>query len=131
MQITLEADYAVRCMVYLKNNYGKVSVLGDISRGTRIPPAFLSKILQKMVRRGLVGSLKGKKGGFYLAQKPERVSVYDILRAVCAGGAVFKVVCDKSGRPCVLRKTCRIHVVWEELERTARALLQSRNLSSF
>ena len=129
MQITLEADYAVRCLVYLKNNREKVSVLGDISERTRIPQAFLSKILQKMIRRGLVKSTKGKNGGFRLAKDPAAVSVYDIMLAVCGGGGVLNLVCGKSKVPCAFLKCCKIHDVWEDLGRTIRSILEARKLS--
>ena len=129
MQITLEADYAVRCLVYLKDHDKKLSVLSDISAVTLIPPAFLSKILQKMVRHGLVRSQKGKKGGFRLAKDPERISVSDILLATCGGPTVLKMVCSKSGEPCVFLKNCKIHGVWQDLGKIIEMILRSRKLS--
>jgi len=129
MQITLENDYAVRCMVYLKDHRKELSVLGEISAVTHIPPAFLSKILQKMTKSGLVRSQKGKKGGFKLAKDPERVSVYDILLAASGGGPVLKVVCSKSDKPCEFLRTCKIHRVWGDLGKTVRMILETRRLS--
>ena len=129
MQITLEADYAVRCLVYLKNHNSKTSVLGDISATTLIPPAFLSKILQKMIKHGLVKSQKGKKGGFRPAKDPERINVSDIMLAACGGPTVLRLVCSKSGKPCVFLKTCKIHVVWKDLGKIVSMILKSRRLS--
>lgn len=129
MQITLEADYAVRCLVYLKDHNKALSVLDDVSAATGIPPAFLSKILQKMARHGLVKSQKGKKGGFRLAKDPERISVSDILIATCGGPTVLKMVCSKSGKPCAFLKTCKIHGVWKDLGKIIGMILQSRKLS--
>ncbi len=129
MQITLETDYAVRCMVYLKNNPGKVSVLGDISSDSRIPTAFLSKILQKMIKRGLVKSQKGKKGGFILAKAPEKISVYNIMQAVCGCETVMRVVCNKTNSPCNFLKSCRIHGLWDDLGKIMKMILESRKLS--
>ncbi|OGR37256.1 MAG: hypothetical protein A2X29_04020 [Elusimicrobia bacterium GWA2_64_40] len=129
MQITLEADYAVRCLVYLKDHRDGVCVLGDISKGTRIPSAFLSKILQKMIKRGLVKSAKGKNGGFALAKDPNRISVYNIMQAVCCSDTVMKLVCSKTKEPCSFLKTCKIHVVWEDLGKIIKMILESRKLS--
>jgi len=129
MQITLETDYAVRCLVYLKNHNKEAAVLNDISAATLIPPAFLSKILQKMAKRGLVRSQKGKKGGFRLAKDPERISVYEIMLAACGGAAVLKMVCAKSAKPCAFLKTCKIHGVWQDLGKIIRMILESRKLS--
>jgi Rrf2 family protein len=129
MQITLETDYAVRCLVYLKDHRDKVSVLGEISKTTMIPPAFLSKILQKMIKRDLVKSTQGKKGGFMLAKDPNRISVYNIMQAVCGCETVMKVVCSKTKEPCAFLKSCKIHVVWQDLGKIMRMILESRKLS--
>lgn len=129
MQITLETDYAVRCLVYLKDHPDQVSVLGDISSGTRIPQAFLSKILQKMIKGGLVRSTKGKNGGFRLAKDPNRISVYNIMQAVCGCETVLKVVCSKTKEPCIFLKSCKIHVVWQDLGKIVKMILESRKLS--
>jgi len=129
MQITLEVDYAARCLVYLKNHNNELSVLGDISAATLIPPAFLSKILQKMIKRGLVKSQKGKKGGFRLAKDPDRISVSDIVLATCGGPTVVRLVCSKGGAPCAFLKTCKIHGVWKELGKVVEVILESRKLS--
>lgn len=129
MQITLETDYAVRCLVYLKNHPDRVSVLGEVAAGTRIPQAFLSKILQKMIKRGLVKSSKGKKGGFCLAKDPNNISVYNIMQAVCGCETVLKVVCAKTKEPCVFLKSCKIHGVWQDLGKIIKMILESRKLS--
>lgn len=129
MQITLETDYAVRCLVYLKDHPGQMSVLGDISKTTRIPQAFLSKILQKMIKGGLVKSTKGKNGGFSLAKDPNRISVYNIMQAVCGCETVLKLVCSKTKEPCSFLKSCKIHVVWQDLGKIIKMILESRKLS--
>jgi len=129
MQITIEADYAIRCLVYLKDHGRKVSVLGEISAATLIPPAFLSKILQKMIKSGLVRSHKGKKGGFRLAKMPERISVSDIILSTCGGPTVLKLICSKSGTPCAFLKACKIHGVWTDLGDLIGMILKSRKLS--
>jgi len=129
MQINLETDYAVRCLVYLKDRKNEICVLGDISKATRIPSAFLSKILQKMIKGGLVRSVKGKKGGFRLAKDPDRISVYNIMQAVCGCETVMKVVCSKTKEPCTFLKSCKIHVVWQDLGKIVRMVLESRKLS--
>lgn len=129
MQITLETDYAVRCLVYLKGTRDKISVLGEISEGTKIPPAFLSKILQKMIKHGLVKSTKGKKGGFTLSKAPDKISVYNIMQAVCGCETVMKVVCSKSKEPCVFLKSCKIHAVWQDLGKVLRGTLEAKTLA--
>lgn len=129
LQITLEADYAVRCLVYLKDHKDRLSSVGDISKTTLVPEAFLSKILQKMIKARMVKSKKGKKGGFRLSKDPETISVYDILAASGGSENILKLVCAKGGGPCPFIKICKIHSVWMDLGKITRMILESRKLS--
>lgn len=129
MQINIETDYSIRAMVYLRNNAGKPSPIGDIAAGVAIPPAFLSKIMQKLVRSGLVSSKKGKTGGFTLAGDPDKVTMLDIVTAACGEDRLLRTTCRRSGKLCGFHKDCRVHGVWENIGGMMRMMLQANRLS--
>lgn len=57
MQLTRAADYGVRVMMDLANAVpGSRSSLTDLADAVEVSPAFLSKVLQRLVRAGLVAS---------------------------------------------------------------------------
>jgi len=126
MRVTTNTTYAVRSVVYLKDHPGEWATLAAIAKGTVVPYSYLSKILQGLVKAGFVESRKGKAGGFKLRKPPERISIYDILRAT-SGGAVLKTDCAAGS--CGISKTCRTRGVWEDIGRIAGAYLASRKLS--
>ncbi|MEX0777556.1 MAG: Rrf2 family transcriptional regulator [Phycisphaeraceae bacterium] len=54
----------------------------QIAQGTGIPAGYLAKVLQALVKTGLVCSRRGLHGGFHLAQAPAQFSVLDVVQAV-------------------------------------------------
>ncbi|WP_158881498.1 RrF2 family transcriptional regulator [Amycolatopsis anabasis] len=47
-----------------------------------LPPAYLNKRLQALVRAGILTSTAGVKGGFRLARRPEKITVMDVVAAI-------------------------------------------------
>jgi len=80
--ITTTGEYALRAAVFLAQHAGEAQTSAVIAEGTKVPQGYLSKILQSMVRAGVVTSQRGLHGGFLLARPPAEVSVLDVLRAV-------------------------------------------------
>lgn len=80
--ISQTAEYALRAIVYLAINQGNAFTTQQISLTTKVPAAYLSKIMQPLVKARLVQSQRGLGGGFVLAKPPEEISILDVLDAV-------------------------------------------------
>lgn len=80
--ISKTAEYALRAMVYLAENPESPSPLQGIAASTQVPSGYLSKVMQQLVRAGLVTSLRGLGGGFTLAGPAAELSVYEVVQAV-------------------------------------------------
>lgn len=80
--ISKTAEYALRAMVHLAENPASPSPLQAIAASTQVPSGYLSKVMQQLVRAGLVTSLRGLGGGFTLARAASDQTVYDVVQAV-------------------------------------------------
>lgn len=80
--ISQTAEYALRAIVFLADHEGTSYTSDRISGSTRVPVGYLSKILQGLVRAGLVRSQRGPYGGFTLARPSTELSVYEVVQAV-------------------------------------------------
>lgn len=80
--ISQTAEYALRAIVYLSMNPGNAFTTQQISVATKVPAAYLSKVLQSLVRARLVQSQRGLGGGFVLTNKPEKINILEVLDAV-------------------------------------------------
>lgn len=80
--ISQTAEYALRAIVYLAMNPGNAFTTQQISRQTKVSAAYLSKVLQSLVRARLVQSQRGLGGGFVLSKPPEEINFLEVLDAV-------------------------------------------------
>ncbi|MGE5191790.1 MAG: RrF2 family transcriptional regulator [Deltaproteobacteria bacterium] len=75
-------EYALRAAVYLADQAPAARTTEQIAAATRVPQAYLSKVLQNLARGGIVTSQRGLHGGFLLARKPEQVTILEVVNAV-------------------------------------------------
>lgn len=80
--ISQTAEYALRAIVFLAMNTGAAYTTQQISGATKVPAAYLSKVLQSLVRAGLIQSQRGLGGGFILSKSAEDLTILEVLNAV-------------------------------------------------
>jgi len=76
------AEYALRAIVDLAHVFPEGKTTEQIALSTKVPPAYLSKVLQALSRGGLVRSQRGVRGGMSLQKQPSQVSILDVVNAV-------------------------------------------------
>jgi Rrf2 family protein len=75
-------EYALRAVVYLASQAPAPRTTEDVARATKVPQAYLAKVLQHLVEKGLVRSQRGVGGGIALARKPEDLTILEVVNAV-------------------------------------------------
>ena len=112
--ITRATEYAIRAVLYLAKQPAKEIVLKkDICKTQDITPAFLTKILQPLIKVGIVGSQRGVGGGFYLTKKPDEISLLDIVQAQ-EGPLLLNTCLEKPGT-CDRDVFCPVHGAWSKV----------------
>lgn len=115
MVITRATEYAIRTVVYLAQQPKNEIVLKkDICRTQDVTPAFLTKILQPLIKAGIVSSQRGVGGGFLLARAPEEINLLDILQAEEGDLKLNHCLIDKDA--CNRDAFCSVHEVWYEAQ---------------
>jgi Rrf2 family protein len=126
MQLTRAADYGVRVMMHLTSaDPNARSSLTELADAAEVSPAFLSKVLQRLVRSGLVASRRGRKGGFELLDRGRAASLFEVLQAL--DGVPELNVCLVSGG-CHRSARCAAHPVWMEAQTRMREVLSAATL---
>jgi Rrf2 family protein len=125
MEITRETDYALRCILYLSERQGQISMIDVIATEMQIPKSFLAKILQKLARADLVKSFRGVKGGFQLARAPQEITLLDVVEAI--EGEVEMNVCASDRTRCIRSSDCPVHPAWVEIRNDFRNILKKYN----
>jgi Rrf2 family protein len=114
VHVNLTAQYALRVMMHLATRDADgPSRARDLSRSTGVPLAYLSKILRRLVKGGLLNAQKGHGGGFVLARRRDRIRLMDVITTV--GGALERDLCILGSGHCVAADPCALHGSWTEL----------------
>lgn len=75
-------EYALRAATYLATVPAESRTVEQIAEVTHVPVAYLSKVLQQLVRGKIVASRRGTGGGFTLACSPDDLRILEIVQAV-------------------------------------------------
>ena len=104
--------YTIRALLHLGDRYGEGPVqLAEIAEAQNIPPKFLTVMLSSMRRAGVVESLRGREGGYWLAREPKDITYGEIVRLTrgslgllpCASRLAYRK-CEN----CVTEEQCRL-----------------------
>lgn len=123
--------YAIRAMLFIARHGEIDNKLGikEIAGGIDAPEHFIAKILQQLSKKGLVSSLKGPSGGFYLDKKTGKCTLADIVQAV-DGDSLF-TGCALGLSHCSEQYPCPLHHEFKKIRKEIHEALKSTRLSDF
>ncbi len=75
-------EYALRAVVYLAQQAPSSRTTEQIAVATRVPQAYLSKVLQNLIRAGIVHSQRGSGGGMTLVRTAAELTILEVVNAV-------------------------------------------------
>ena len=123
LRLSKKADYALITMKHLalRGDRGSSSAR-EIAAMYDIPIELMAKVLQRLVRRGLLASHQGTRGGYQLARGPAQISVADVIKAIDGPVAVTACATD-DGQGCEQFAKCNVRdPLWRVRERILAAL---------
>lgn len=131
MKISTQSRYGLRALFDIAyHSAGRSTQVKDISARQAISPRYIEQIFQKLKRAGIIKSIRGPSGGYYLARKPDEISVGDVVRAT--EGAVQLVHCVASRKsprtPCDRIPQCVVRDVWTVASEKLMSYLDSVTL---
>ena len=111
MQITRQADYAVRTVLFLSGlEDGGRAPTSRIAQKQKIPASFLAKIVSQLSVAGIVQTSRGARGGVSLARAAQDISLLDVVEAI--DGPITLNECVADPGLCVFGDSCAVHEVW-------------------
>jgi len=79
MQLNVTTDYAIRTVMHLASRPGSYVSGKAICADTNIPSNYIHHIAHKLISGGILGSVKGQRGGYYLEKTPDQITLLDIV----------------------------------------------------
>jgi Rrf2 family protein len=107
LRLSKKADYALIAMKHLavRGDRGSSSAR-EIAGLYDIPIELMAKVLQRLVRRGLLVSQQGTRGGYQLSRAPIQITVADVIQAI--EGPVTVTACSTEEGQCEQFSKCNV-----------------------
>ncbi len=81
LNISERVNIAIHALAYI-GAAGKNASVKRMAEDLQVSETYLAKVLQPLVKEGLIDSKRGAKGGFTLAKKPEDITAYDLVTVI-------------------------------------------------
>ncbi|MHC4740507.1 MAG: RrF2 family transcriptional regulator [Planctomycetota bacterium] len=128
MKVSKATAYALHALMYMVRHVTDLPAsTAAIAKAEGIPPGYLAKVFQRLVKAGIVKAVKGRRKGYVFAKPPEEISLLDMFEAV-EGKATFDDCllrhCECGGTP----DNCYIFAQWVNSTRKMNRLLDETSL---
>jgi len=123
LRLSKKADYALIAMKHLalKTDRGTSSSAREIAEQYDIPIELMAKVLQRLVKTGLLASHQGTRGGYQLGRPAVTISIADVIQAI--DGPLQVTACSPDDELCDQYSKCNVRdPLWRIKERILEAL---------
>ncbi|WP_276356841.1 RrF2 family transcriptional regulator [Cohnella caldifontis] len=123
MKYSQATDYALHAMLLLVSEESdRPTSVQSLAEKLRVSPTYLSKLLAKLVKAGLIRSMPGANGGYRLKRGRDEISFLDVIQAIEGNASMFECSFEHGSE-------CLIQQVVSEAERQMEGYLENRKLA--
>jgi Rrf2 family iron-sulfur cluster assembly transcriptional regulator len=123
-----KCELALQAVLFLSTQDSKKAFNAtQISEKLGVPKEFVAKVLQQLAIEGIVGSKKGKNGGFFLKRSANSIHLIDIILAIDGLDVFHKCVLGFKG--CSIDNPCPVHEKWGKLRDETYKMLSEETLA--
>jgi Rrf2 family protein len=130
--LSKKTQYALQALSYMAaKNSEEPILIAEISTEKHIPLKFLENILLELKKAGFLNSKKGKHGGYFFAQSPNKIKLASIFRTIEGPIALLPCVSLNFYQKCddCNEKKCGINRVMIEVRDNTLAVLDKRTVA--
>ena len=131
MKISKKTDYALRALFYLVEHRDSGPIpIARLARQNAVPKKFLEHIMLDLKSQGWVRSVPGKKGGYALARKPDRITMGEVVRYFDGLVAPINCVSVNQYEVCSQEPRCRFRHLFLQIRDTTARMMDQASLES-
>lgn len=121
-------EYAIRATLYIvsKSTGGKRLSLKEVAKETGSPEHFTAKLLQILAREGIVASIKGPNGGFYIEEDASPVTLLKVVNAI--DGNDLLATCGLGLKQCSDAHPCPMHNEYKKIRESLFKMLSKQTI---
>ena len=130
--LSKKTKYGLKALTYIARSEGDSPIqVAVIAKSEQIPQKFLESILLTLRKSGILGSKKGKHGGYYLREEPSEIKMTDVMRVLEGPIAMVPCVSLNYYEPCeecVDEETCGLNAMMIEVRDEMLKILENKML---
>jgi Rrf2 family protein len=112
MKVSKATAYALHALMYMVRHITQLPATSNtIAKAEGIPPGYMAKIFQRLVKTHFVKAVKGREKGYVFAKPPEEINLLELFEAI-ENGPLFNDCllrhCQCGGTP----ENCHIYAQW-------------------
>jgi len=121
MWISTKAQYGMRALVEIAVGGDRPTSLKTVADRQKLSHQYLEQIFALLRRGGFVESVRGARGGYRLARRPDRITALDVVELL--EGSVAPVACIDDDDTCGRVGACSTEPLWREVDAAVRRVL--------
>lgn len=120
--------YAIKALIYLATRSTEPRKIGltEIADAIDSPMHFTAKIMQVLSKQGIVSSIKGPNGGFFIAPEQPEIKLIEVVKAI--DGVSNLNGCGLGLKGCSSEHPCPIHTEFSEVRNKLNQLLRTQTI---
>ena len=130
MQLTRFSDYTMRVLLYLATHRDRPVSVMEVSRAYGVSHHHIVKVVQRLVKRGLIATTRGRGGGLRLAVEPSEVNIGALVRVTEPHLNLVECFDSRTNR-CPIDRACALKGVLRQAQMAFLDVLDDHSLADF
>lgn len=127
MWVSTKAQYGMRALVEVAVGGDRPTSLKTVADRQELSHQYLEQIFAVLRRAGVVESVRGARGGYRLARRPDRITALEVVELL--EGSVAPVACIDEDDTCGRVGACSTEPLWREVDAAVRRVLEGTTLA--
>ena len=127
MRLTIHTDFALRVLIHVGLNDGKLTTINDIAQSFGISKPHLMKVVNYLSQRGYLYTVRGRNGGIRLMREPRHINIGQVVRDT--EGRLDVIGCLESGGYCCFERVCVLRGALRDASNAFLAVLDTYTLA--
>jgi Rrf2 family protein len=127
MWVSTKAQYGMRALIEVAVGGDRPTSLKTVADRQELSHQYLEQIFAVLRRAGIVESVRGARGGYRLARRPDRITALDVVELL--EGSVAPVTCIDDEETCERVGACSTEPLWREVDQAVRRVLGGTTLA--
>lgn len=120
LKISRLTDYATAIILFMQND-DKLYSSEIIASAVKLEIPTVSKVLKLLTKAKILASTRGANGGYQLALKAEKITLYNVIRAIEGNTAITE--CTKTDSLCAQEQGCDSRTGWQKVNQQIERIL--------